>query len=130
VRGSPRRDCHSILTMCGSLRPMNTLEGWYMKVCATPIYTSRRRRLFVICDWLSNSILIVLSLFFAMFCFVLFCIWYFDGLCLLLAGMDIVLVFTMSAVAVMFGMAAREVERDRRAPGDRAGANKGSREKA
>jgi hypothetical protein len=106
-------------TMRKLLRPMDALKVWSMKICATRNYTSCRRRLFFICDWMGNSMLFLLPLFFAMFCLVLFCIWYFNNLNLWLVGMGSLLVLSMSAVAVMFGIGAIEMG----APGDRAGTN-------
>ncbi|RKT26527.1 hypothetical protein B0G69_2277 [Paraburkholderia sp. RAU2J] len=82
-----------------------------MKVCATSIKSTRRGQIVAVCNWLDNSILFLLSLFFTMFCVVLFCIWYFRELDWWLVAMDIVFVLCMSLVALFFGFAARGIGR-------------------
>lgn len=85
-----------------------------MKVCATYARKSRKRRtrkrrIFIVCDWLVNSMPLVLSLFFSMFCFVLFCVWYFPEFSWWLVGLNIALIACMTAVAVMFAIGSREM---------------------
>jgi hypothetical protein len=64
---------------------------------------------FLVCDWLVNFILPLLSFFVVMFCFVLFCVWYCAELSWWLVAANIILIVCMVLVTVMFAIGSREI---------------------
>ncbi|NKJ45224.1 hypothetical protein CIC12_00365 [Burkholderia sp. SG-MS1] len=80
-----------------------------MKIFTTSIKLPCRGQIVAVCRWLDNSILFLLSLFFTMFCVVLFCIWYFKELDWWLVAIDVVFVLCMGLVALFFSFATRGI---------------------
>ncbi|WP_143751980.1 hypothetical protein [Burkholderia sp. SRS-W-2-2016] len=80
-----------------------------MEDCAGFSDNARKNWVFVVCDWLVNFILPLLSLFFAMFCYILFRLWFCPKLSWWLVAMNVFLIACMAAVAVMFAIGSREI---------------------
>ena len=72
--------------------------------CAGSARKPRKRWIFIVCDWLVNFILPLLSFFVVMFCLVLFGVWYCPKLSWWLVAADIVLIACMGGVTVMFAI--------------------------
>jgi hypothetical protein len=77
--------------------------------CARSARKPRKRWIFIVCDWLVNFILPLLSFFVVMFCLVLFGVWYCQKLSWWLVAADIVLIACMGGVTVMFAIGSREI---------------------
>ncbi|MBM2768371.1 MULTISPECIES: hypothetical protein [Burkholderia] len=67
--------------------------------------SSRRERIFVICEWLASFALFLLPVFFLLFCTVLFGVWYFGSVERWLGAASMLLIVSMSLTAAVFGIA-------------------------
>jgi hypothetical protein len=88
---------------------LDASSGDFVMGCAGSARKPRKRWIFIVCDWLVNFILPLLSFFVVMFCLVLFGVWYCPKLSWWLVAADIVLIACMGGVTVMFAIGSREI---------------------
>ncbi|WP_157025183.1 hypothetical protein [Paraburkholderia heleia] len=67
---------------------------------------ARGGRMAQICDWLASFALLLLPVFFTLFCCVLFCVWYFSVTSAWLVVVTALLILCMGLTAGIFGVAS------------------------
>lgn len=66
----------------------------------------RREHMLIVCEWLASFALLLLPVFFLLFCSVLFCVWYFGAYSWWLMAISVVLSAGMTMAAGIFAVAS------------------------